>query len=91
VALWFSCYQKPLNYLAFHSFDYESWSRLLQKCVVCTKLDIYVFIKDVIIPYWLPDIIFHLLYDHWLQQNLRISTEISNYHLLLLQIKESFS
>jgi hypothetical protein len=34
-----------LNYLAFQSFDFEHiWWRLFQKRVVCTKLDIYVFI-----------------------------------------------
>ena len=36
---------KNLNYLAFQSFDFEcTWWRLFHKRVVCTKLDIYVFI-----------------------------------------------
>jgi len=37
---------KTLNYLAFNSFDFErTWWRLIQKRVVRTKFDIYVFIK----------------------------------------------
>jgi hypothetical protein len=37
---------KDLNYVAFQSFDYQrGWWGLLQKRVVCTKLDIYVFIS----------------------------------------------
>jgi hypothetical protein len=36
---------KTLNYLAFHSFDFECiWWRLFQKCIVRTKFDIYVVI-----------------------------------------------
>jgi hypothetical protein len=36
---------KTLNYLAFQSFDFgRTWWKLFQKCVVCTKFDIYVFI-----------------------------------------------
>jgi hypothetical protein len=36
-----------LNYLAFQSFAYERiWWRLFQKCIVHTKLDIYVFITS---------------------------------------------
>jgi len=38
---------KTLNYLAFQSLDFErTWWRLLQKRVVCTKFDIYVFITE---------------------------------------------
>ena len=38
-ALWFSSSQRPLNYLAFQSFNFErTWWRLLQKRVECTKL-----------------------------------------------------
>ena len=37
--------RQDLNYLAFQSLDFErTWWRLLQKRVVRTKLDIYVFI-----------------------------------------------
>ena len=45
-ALWCSYSHKLLNYLAFKSFDHErTWWRLIQKRVVCTKIDIYVFIN----------------------------------------------
>ena len=38
-------FPKSLNYLAFQSSDFERiWWRLFQKHVMCTKLDIYVFI-----------------------------------------------
>jgi transposase len=38
---------KTLSYLSFQSFDFErSWWWLFQKHVVCTKFDIYVFIKQ---------------------------------------------
>jgi hypothetical protein len=39
---------KTLNYLPFHSSDFErtSW-KLFQKSVVRTKFDIYVFIIDL--------------------------------------------
>ena len=43
--IWFSSSRRPLNYFAFQPFDFErTWWRLFQKRVVCTKLDIYVFI-----------------------------------------------
>ena len=43
-AIWFSCSQRLLNYLAFKYIGLErTWWRLFQKCVVRTK-DIYVFI-----------------------------------------------
>jgi hypothetical protein len=51
LGLWLYCSQILLNYLAFQYFDYlacdfeRTWWRLLQKRVVCTKLDIYIFIK----------------------------------------------
>jgi len=48
-ALWFSCSLKLLNYFDFLSFDIElTYLKLLQKRVVCTKLDIvyYVFINN---------------------------------------------
>ena len=42
---WLACFQRLLSYLMFQSFDYEcTCCRLFQNSVVCTKLDIYVFI-----------------------------------------------
>jgi hypothetical protein len=42
--------QKHLSYLAFQSFDFErTWWRLSQKLILHTKLDIYVFISDVMV------------------------------------------
>ena len=44
-ALWPTCSQHFLSYLAFQPFDFErSWWKLFQKRVVRTKFDIYVFI-----------------------------------------------
>ena len=41
---------KTFNYLAFQSFDFErTWWRLLQKCVVHTKFDIYFFIQRILV------------------------------------------
>ena len=41
---------KTLNYLAFQSFNFErTWWRLFQKCVVRTKLDIYVFMTNTFV------------------------------------------
>ena len=38
------CANRSINYLAFQSFDYEHfWWRLFQKCVMHTKLHLYVF------------------------------------------------
>ena len=48
LVLSYSCSQRPLNYLAFQSFDFDrTWRSLLQKHIVCTKLDIYVFISKI--------------------------------------------
>ena len=42
-----------MNYLSFQSFDYErTWWRLIQECVVRTKLNIYVFIIIAIFYMW---------------------------------------
>ena len=42
--------RKHFSYLAFQSLDFErTWWRLSQKLVLHTKLDIYVFISDVIV------------------------------------------
>jgi hypothetical protein len=47
-SLLFSCSQRPLNYLALKYFGFEStcW-RWLQKRVMRTKFDIYVFITCI--------------------------------------------
>jgi hypothetical protein len=43
---------KTLNYLAFQSFDVERTSWMYsQKHVVRTKLDIYVFIVDIVLEH----------------------------------------
>ena len=34
------------NYLSFQSIDYERTWWLFQKCVLCTKLDFYIYIID---------------------------------------------
>jgi hypothetical protein len=45
LALWVHCYQRFLSYSVFKSFDfYRTWWVLFQRCIVRTKLDIYVFI-----------------------------------------------
>jgi hypothetical protein len=42
-SIWFICYKRRLNYLAFQSFDHEpTWFMLFQKRFERTKLDIYV-------------------------------------------------
>jgi len=39
---------KDLNVLTFQYFAFQrTWWRLFQKCVVCTKFDIYVFIAVI--------------------------------------------
>jgi len=45
-ALWLTCSQRLLNYLALQSFEQIWWS-LFQKCVVQTKFDIYIFTEIV--------------------------------------------
>ena len=47
VGHWVFLFAKILIYLAFQYFDIKRiWWGLPQKCVVCTKLDIYVFISN---------------------------------------------
>ena len=51
------------RYLAFQSLDYEcTWWKLFQKRVVCTKFDIYVYIKVAIVN-WLNGM--RWLYHRW--------------------------
>jgi len=64
--LWFSCSQILLNYLVFQSFDYDlTWWRFIQKRVVRTKFDIYLFNDNYIavillLKYWLQYIYMYI-------------------------------
>ena len=53
------CCKRLLHYLAFKFFGFErTWLKLSQKRIVCTKLDVYVFIGSRKISHVKIDILF---------------------------------